>query len=698
MKINVGIDLGTTYSAVATFNKSRGQVDILKNDLAKNCTPSVICIENGRVSIGEEAKEEQGSGNMNTAAFYKSMMGEKDYTLYLDGREYTPEELSCEYLRVLKRIIEEENNVEIGGAVITVPAYFNEIQRTSTMRAGQRAGLNVLKIINEPTAAIIAYGLTGAGKKNVMVYDLGGGTFDVTIAAVDGVKVTVLSTNGNHQLGGKDWDLVLLSEMVERFRDEHGLNIEDYPEEYKELQVKCEDAKKKLTQLASTTVTVQCEGYTGRYDVTRDFFDTQTANLLNETIMLVNKCFEEIGGGFGWHSLDEVVLVGGSTRMPQVKERITQEYGKPPITKNIDVDTIVAAGAAMQAQLSTENVLVLGGSAGAAPGRGGVGGAGGAAGGLVIRGDDIQDITAHGLGMLAMAKDESGFVNSVIIKKNSKMNETFGRQYQLRGDKLDVYVLQGEELSPYDCDLLYKYEITGMPSGQKNTFTVNFLYNKNGVVDANAVLDDGRQLMAKQCEITESISEVIARLTKEREEAKRAVKNLEIMFVIDTSGSMSGERIQQAKRAMREFVDKLDFNHTKVAILEFANASSFFCRFTNRLDTIRNAINSLDVTGKHGYGTGGTPLATNGRDFQDRDSIKIMVVLTDGEWGNQASEIQAAQRLKNDGVIIYAIGVSEADEAFLSRIASESGAKKIDLSKLSATFGELATSIATEMS
>lgn len=170
MKINVGIDLGTTYSAVATFNKAKGAVEILKNDLDKNCTPSVVCIENGIVTIGEEAKDMQAAGNLNTAAFYKSMMGEKDYTVYIDGKEYTPEELSSEYLRVLKKNVEDANDIEIGGAVITVPAYFNEAQRTATMRAGKKAGLDVLKIINEPTSAIIAYGLTGSGRKNVMVY------------------------------------------------------------------------------------------------------------------------------------------------------------------------------------------------------------------------------------------------------------------------------------------------------------------------------------------------------------------------------------------------------------------------------------------------------------------------------------------------------------------------------------------------
>ena len=696
MKINVGIDLGTTYSAVATFNKAKGAVEILKNDMDKACTPSVVCIENGTVTIGEEAKDMQASGNLNTAAFYKSMMGEKDYSIYMDGREYTPEDLSCEFLRALKKNIEEANGVEIDGAVITVPAYFNEAKRTAAMRAGQKAGLKVLKIINEPTSAIIAYGLTGSGRKNVMVYDLGGGTFDVTIATVDGAKVNVISTNGNHQLGGKDWDHTLVEELRNRFLDEYGVNIEDYPEEYKELQVKCEGVKKQLTSLSATSVTVQCEGYSGKYEISREFFDEQTANLLNETIILVNKCFDEIGNGFGWHSLDEVVLVGGSTRMPQVKEMIIREYGKPPVTKNIDVDTIVAAGAAMQAQLCTENVLVIGGaSAARAGGTGGASAAG--AVGLVIRGDDIQDITAHSLGMLALSKDETDYVNSIIIEKNSKMNEQFGRKYQFSGDKLDVYVLQGESKSPYDCDLLYKYVISGMPGGRKNSFTVNFLYNSNGVVEVNARLDDGTSLTAKQCEVTETIAEIIARLRKEREEAKKA-KDIEIMFMLDTSYSMEGEPMRQAKSAIHEFVAGLNLAHTKVAILDFADRSRWACEFTNDAGKLSKTINSLDVDGPCGIANAETPLTRHGGEFKNSQAAKIIVVLTDGMWSDQASEVRTAKNLKASGITIYAVGFGGADESFLSQIASEKGARKIDLSKLSSTFKEIASSIATELS
>ena len=521
MKINVGIDLGTTYSAVATFNKQKGAVEILKNDLDKSCTPSVICIENGQVTIGEEAKTLQAAGNLNTAAFYKSMMGEKGYTLYLDDKDYTPEDLSAEYLRALKRNVEEANGVQIDGAVITVPAYFNEEQRTATMRAGQRAGLKVLKIINEPTSAIIAYGLTGQGKKNVMVYDLGGGTFDVTIAEVNGTKVRVITTNGNHQLGGKDWDLVLINELAQRFLDDYGVDLNDYPEEYKELQVKCEETKKKLTSLPSTSVTIQCEGYSGKYEVTREFFKEQTVNLLNETKSLIDRCFAEIGGGFGWHSLDEVVLVGGSTRMPQVKEMIIEEYGKPPITKNIDVDTIVASGAAMQAQLCTEDVLVLGGSAGAPTmSIGGSAGTVGNSGGLVIRGADIQDITAHSLGILVYDNDKEAVENSIIIKKGSEYNKYFGQEYFLSAKEIEIYVLQGESTNPYESNLLCKYVIETGNGGKPTKSLVELCYNNNGIVDVRAQGDSGSLRVSKVEVDSSSLREIIEDMTEKIKKAR----------------------------------------------------------------------------------------------------------------------------------------------------------------------------------
>ena len=705
MKINVGIDLGTTYSAVAHFLKDSGLVEIFKNGDNKECTPSVVCIEGGRVIIGDEAKEEQKSGNINTAAFYKSMMGNPYYTAYLDGDEYSAETLSAKFLAEMVKDIERSNNVQIEGAVITVPAYFNEKQRQATIRAGEAAGLKVLKIINEPTAAIIAYGLTSGADKNVMVYDLGGGTFDITIARVHGTEIDVIATNGNHELGGKNWDAALLDYIQDQFESEYGIRIEDHPEDYKELQVKCEEAKKRLTQVSSTTVMIQCDGMTGKYDVTREYFDEATSALLGETLMLIDNSFQEIteaqGKVFGWKDIDEVVLVGGSTRMPQIREMIIREYGKPPVTKDINVDTIVATGAAMQAELCISKTISIGtgslmkGAGGAAPAK--------SAPNmpkmtLTISNSNIRDITSHSLGMLALASDETTFVNSIIIKKNSYVNEVFSKEYNFSGDKLEVYVMQGESRDPYDCEILGKYEITGMPKGNKEKLSVNFLYNSNGVVEVNANMANGTPLVATRRDVTETLDEIIARLRAQAEEAKRqaaAAANIEVIIAIDTSGSMSGDSIKQARASAIEFVKEFDLKHTYVSVMSFADRILYYCEHSNDQQKIIQAVKQVDI-GQVGFCNCSVPIKVGSKDFHSKDAARVLVVLTDGVWTHQNSEVKAADAAKQDGILIYGIGIGGADKEFLDKISSTKG-KKVDLSRLTVAFKEVASSIATEI-
>ena len=714
--VNVGIDLGTTYSAVAIFSQQSGRVEVLKNGLGKETTPSVVCIENGNVLIGEEAKEEQKAGNINTAAFYKSMMGNKDYSAYIDGEEYSAEDLSAIFLTELKKDIEAANDVKITGAVITVPAYFNDRQREATIRAGQKAGFNVLKIINEPTSAIIAYGLTGGKDKNVMVYDLGGGTFDVTIARVEGTSINVTATNGNHQLGGMNWDEVLINEVADQFYSEFGVDIKSHTDDFKELQVKCEEAKKRLSSVSTTLVPASCEGNSGKYEVTRELFDDRTESLLNETFSLITKCFEEISEAkkrsFGWKDIDEVVLVGGSTRMPQVKDRIIKEYGKAPVTKDINVDTIVASGAAMQAELCVNSVITLTmPKSASAPGSEPMC--------LTIKNSDIQDITAHGLGMLATAADKKSYINSIIIPKNSKVNETFSQHYEFGGKRLEVHVLQGESRDPYSCDLLGSYEITGMNGKENESIKVNFLYNSNGIVEANAVTADGRTLQAKKMDSKETIDEIIARLDRERKEAEEARRKsrVEVMLMIDTSGSMrwddaefnrycamssseqsrfvpSERPMKEAKRAAKDFVSQFDLSTTFISVVGFGDNTKFICNWSNNLSQLNSAVDAIQV-GTAGWGNKETPIHSNANKFTRKDCSRVIVILTDGVWDDQATEISAATRAKNDKVLIYAIGIADADEAFLNKISSGKG-RKVDLSQLTSTFKEVAVSIASE--
>jgi Mg-chelatase subunit ChlD len=297
--------------------------------------------------------------------------------------------------------------------------------------------------------------------------------------------------------------------------------------------------------------------------------------------------------------------------------------------------------------------------------------------------------------MLVLSKDETTFVNSIIIKKNSPYNERFGKEYTFGGTQMDVFVLQGEFTDPHDCSLLYKYCVSGFSKGSKTEFTLYYIYNQDGVVDVNVETKDGSRLNIEKSLVDETIDQIIKRLIQEREEQKRRASSAEIMFMVDTSYSMEGDPIRLAREAIRDFIRTVDLSRFKISILNFADNGRFECSNEDNSRRIDSAISSLAVD-TCGIANAETPLNSFGNGFSRKDINRIIVVLTDGAWSDQQTEEKAADRLKADGITIYAIGFGGADEKFLNKIASESGARKIDLSKLSQTFVEIAGSIATE--
>ncbi len=692
-KVDVGIDLGTTYSTFATFEN--GRVNVLKNSKDSVTTPSVVYIENGETLIGEDAKEYQRQGNTNTASFYKSRMGDNGFSCYLDGKEYSAADLSAIFLENMKKDIEETNGITIDHAVITVPAYFNDKQREATLLAGKKAGLDVVKIINEPTSAIIAYGLNDGRDKTVMVYDLGGGTFDVTIAEIKKDSIQVISTNGNHQLGGKDWDEQLKDIASEQVYSQLGVDIHDYPEDDTELGVKCEEIKKRLTTSPNVAMNISCDGRTAKVNVGRNEFDERTSGLLQETFDLVQLCFQEIGESrgrdFSWKDLDEVVLVGGSTRMPQIKERIRQEYGREPVTKNINVDTIVASGAAMQVQLSLHSAISLTvAKKDEKTGKVSVGT-------LTLRNSSIQDITAHGLGMISKNRNESGYVNSIIIPKNSKVNQVFSRAYNFHGENLDVYVLQGESTNPVENDLLGYYVISGMDTSGNGRIIVNFLYNANGIVEVSAVDEQKNILKAEKQKCDKTVEEILEMLNRKGTSShSNGNVPIELTVVIDTSSSMKGQPLEEAKREALNFLRKFEKQQNiKISFGEFANSTQYVIQNTSNFTSVKNAVSQLK-TGNVGTGNLACPVGRFSKDFQG-SGLRFLVLLTDGKWVHQDAEIKYADTAKKNGIIIYGIGTADADKEFLDKISSHGGIK-VDLSNLSSAFDEVASSIATEIS
>lgn len=693
MGITVGIDLGTTYSAVATFDKASGTTKILKNSFNSDTTPSVVYIEGKSTLIGSEAKDLQSAGNENTASFYKSWMGDPNFSAYLDGKTYSSEDLSGIFLRELVKDIESNNHVKIDGAVITVPAYFNDAQREATLRAGKKAGLNVLKIINEPTAAIISYGLTDTGDKNVMVYDLGGGTFDVTVAKVSGAIVTVLGTDGDHQLGGKDWDLCIKRYLAECFENENGISIFDYPDADNELQVEAETIKKKLTQLPRIMATVSCEGCVGKYEVTREWFDTETESILGKTQLLISQCLCDIGFDVNAADIDEVVLVGGSTRMPQVKEMILKAYGKQPVT-SVDVDTAVARGAAIQAAICTEKriTMSLGStSSGTRPNASTNDGAGKRT--LQLSADNINDVTAHSLGMLSVSEDKSRYVNTIIIPKNSRVPSVMQRPFKIasrRGGagEIEVYILQGEGIVPSDNYILGRYLITNIDSQEEKETVVDiaYAYNDNGMVEVSAVQrKTGKRLKVTKMPVPDDMSWIDKPPVIEEQKVSST-----IYLVIDASGSMYGT-MDNVEDAAMGFLNDLDLTSSKIGVVSFNSTIKMISKPTNSYKSIVSSIKTVTANANGGTNE---PLSFMLNNFGRLDEKNYIIVLTDGEWRDTSNAIASAQKLKSKGIEIVAVGIADANEAFLKKIASSSeAALKTDVNSMTGSFSSIAQAI-----
>lgn len=348
-----GIDLGTTYSCIAQVDKF-DQAIVLRNFEGDATTPSAVYFEDQEhVVVGKEAKGMLATEPSKTVVFVKREIGVDssfDKTSNTLPHHYDPAEISA---FILKKLVKDANDLgdnpePIRDVVITCPAYFGTKERMQTKQAGEIAGLNVLAIINEPTAAAISYGVKTDQKKTVLVYDLGGGTFDVTIINVNGGAIKVIATGGDHHLGGVDWDTALAEYMLGAFNEQNGTsyNLEDSPELKYTLLLEAEQKKKQLTAKQSVKANIQYEGMTARIEIDRDLFNSLTESRLDETIDATRKVIE-IAQNKGYNNIDEYLLVGGSSRMPQIKERLDSEYGCD--SKLTDPDECVAKGAAIYA-------------------------------------------------------------------------------------------------------------------------------------------------------------------------------------------------------------------------------------------------------------------------------------------------------------------------------------------------------------
>lgn len=437
----IGIDLGTTNSAVAVL-KPTGKPEVLKNQEGEPITPSVVLFQDFDGSdeplVGELAKRQSAAYHDDVVQHVKRFLGDPSWKFDSSSdTTYTSEEISALILKRLKEDAEAALGAPVTDAVITVPAYFDDARRTATRQAGTIAGLNVQRVLNEPTAAALSYGLDTEAEGTVLVYDLGGGTFDVTVLKIEGSEFNVLATDGDRNLGGFDWDNALMNFVASELEEQgvHGL-LEDMAA-VADLREKAEFAKKALSNVAKTKIQVSFEGKHYRVEVSREQFENVAQSLLIRTEELVEDVLDE--SDLTWAQIDHVLLVGGSTRMPSVRSRVEQLSGKE-VELDVNPDEAVALGAAVQAALEAAKSDT--------PEVSGTGSAVELFGGRDVV---ISDVTSQALGVLQIDGETREEVNTVVIPKNSPVpskHSVPGSTLVDNQTQLRIQVTQGDDRDP----------------------------------------------------------------------------------------------------------------------------------------------------------------------------------------------------------------------------------------------------------
>ena len=454
----IGIDLGTTNSAVAVLEGKEPK--IITNPEGNRTTPSVVAFKDGEIQVGEVAKR-QAITNPNTIVSIKRHMGEADYKVKVGDKEYTPQEISAFILQYIKKFSEDYLGEEVKDAVITVPAYFNDAQRQATKDAGKIAGLNVQRIINEPTASALAFGLNKDQDEKVLVYDLGGCTFYVSLLQLGDGVFQVLSTNGDTHLGGDDFDHRIMDWLIKNFKDENGVDLSKDKMAMQRLKDAAEKAKKDLSGVSSTHISLPfiSAGEAGplhlEADLTRAKFDELTADLVEKTKVPFDNALKD--AGLTVNDIDKVILNGGSTRIPAVQKAVKEWAGKEP-DHSINPDEAVAMGAAIQ--------------------------------GGVISGD-VKDIVLLDVTPLSLGIETMGGVFTKLIDRNTTIPTSKSQIFSTAADNqpaVDVHVLQGERPMAADDKTLGRFELTDIPPAPRGVpqIQVTFDIDKNGIVNVSA--------------------------------------------------------------------------------------------------------------------------------------------------------------------------------------------------------------------